>query len=114
MHAGALNRNLSAAHELHYALRAAAARAPLGYSLIGARKMRWAGEMKFSIALVNPKTNEERTVTMTVPADQISRACKSSDPAFSVMTFAKPVFPRGFMPIGGGACPLRPVLSLVR
>lgn len=94
-----------------FALRTARQCAPQGFASIQpvtARELRWSGPMKFELALVNPRTSEDRTIVVDLTAEQVSQARESEDPAAWVWTFAKPQFPPGFMAVGNGVCPVRP------
>jgi hypothetical protein len=59
--------------------------------------------MMYEVRLVNPKTNEERTVT--VFAD---RTAAEGSPCLHtyVQTIARPDIPAGFMPISNGVRPV--------
>ena len=55
----------------------------------------------YEIDLVNPKTNEETAVTVSLTELQRARAKRSPDWMRSVQQFAQPLIPPNFMPIGG-------------
>jgi hypothetical protein len=96
-----------------FALRTARQCAPLGFASIlpvKARELRWSGSMKFEVALVNPKTSEDRTIIVELAADQVEQARESGDQAGWIQTFAKPKFPPDFMAVCNGVCPVRPKL----
>ena len=59
--------------------------------------------MRFSyeIDLVNPKTNAETLVTISITELQRARAKKSPCWMREVQILANPLLPPGFMPIGG-------------
>jgi hypothetical protein len=59
--------------------------------------------MMYEVRLVNPRTSEEKTVT--VFAD---RTAAQAAPCFQtfVQTIARPDIPSGFIPIGGGVRPV--------
>jgi hypothetical protein len=58
--------------------------------------------MRFSykVDLVNPKTNEETAVTVSITELQRARAKRSPDWMRAVQDFARPLLPAGFMPLG--------------
>jgi hypothetical protein len=60
--------------------------------------MNW---FSYEIDLVNPTTNEETSVTVSITELQRARAKRSPDWMRSVQQFAQPLLPSGFMPIGG-------------
>jgi hypothetical protein len=60
--------------------------------------------MIYEVDVVNPKTNEERTLTVEVTAEQNTAARISTDWMREVQLLAE--IPDGFMPIGGRVRPL--------
>ena len=58
--------------------------------------------MMFSVALVNPKTNEQRTITVSLSPEQIAAAKSSPCEQTYVQGVARPDIPDGFMPLGNG------------
>jgi hypothetical protein len=56
----------------------------------------------YEVDLVNPKTNEETAVTVSISELQRARAKQSLDWMATVQDMARPLMPAGFMPIGMG------------
>ena len=59
--------------------------------------MKW---FSYEIDLVNPKTNEETAVTVSISELQRARAKASADWMGALQDLARPLLPEGFMPIG--------------
>lgn len=55
----------------------------------------------YEVDVVDPKTSEETTVTVSITELQRARAKSGLDWMRTVMDFARPEMPAGFMPIGG-------------
>jgi hypothetical protein len=62
---------------------------------------------EYLVEVVNPRTSEERHVTVFVTELQLRRAKRSSDWRQSIQDIARPVIPKGFMPIGGRVAALQ-------
>jgi len=58
--------------------------------------------MNYEVAIINPKTNEERKIFAELSLEQV-KAAKAS-PCFQtfVQNIVRPVMPEGFMALGGG------------
>ncbi|WLA53193.1 hypothetical protein [Bradyrhizobium diazoefficiens] len=54
----------------------------------------------YLVEIVNPKTNEERQVTVSVTELQLARAKRSQDWMAAIQDLARPLIPAGYMPIG--------------
>lgn len=59
--------------------------------------MKW---YDYAVDLVDPKTNEEMTVIVSVTELQRSRAKRSRDWMQAIQDIGRPLFPKTFMPIG--------------
>jgi hypothetical protein len=62
--------------------------------------------MNYEVAIINPKTNEERKILAELSPDQ-AEAAKAS-PCFQsfVQSIVRADIPAGFMPIGNGVNPV--------
>lgn len=56
--------------------------------------------IEYQVDVVDPKTNEERQVTVSVTPLQRARAKRSSDWMRAIQDLARPLIPAGFLPIG--------------
>ncbi|MET4345509.1 hypothetical protein [Bradyrhizobium sp. RT9a] len=56
--------------------------------------------IEYQIDLVDPKTNEERQITVSVTPLQRTQAKCSSDWMRAIQELARPLIPAGFLPIG--------------
>jgi len=56
--------------------------------------------IKYQIDVVDPKSNEERQVTVSVTPLERARAKRSSDWMQAIQDLARPLIPAGFLPIG--------------
>ncbi|MDH2400780.1 hypothetical protein QCM77_12625 [Bradyrhizobium sp. SSUT18] len=54
----------------------------------------------YEIDLIDPKTNEERQITVSVTPQQRAQALCSSDWMRVIQDIARPLIPAGFLPIG--------------
>ncbi|MCK1671237.1 hypothetical protein [Bradyrhizobium sp. 150] len=54
----------------------------------------------YEIDVVDPKTNEERQITVSVTPEERARAKCSSDWMRVIQDLARPLIPVGFLPIG--------------
>lgn len=54
----------------------------------------------YQIDVVDPKSNEERQVTVSVTPLERARAKRSSDWMHAIQDLARPLIPAGFLPIG--------------
>ena len=59
--------------------------------------------MNFEVAIVNPRTSEQRKILAELSAEQVAAA--KASPCFQtfVQNIVRPDIPDGFMPIGNGA-----------
>ncbi|TFV75304.1 hypothetical protein E4K64_16510 [Bradyrhizobium frederickii] len=55
---------------------------------------------EYQIDVVDPKSNEERQVTVSVTPLERARAKRSSDWMRAIQDLARPLIPAGFLPIG--------------
>jgi hypothetical protein len=62
--------------------------------------------MMYEVALVNPKTNEEKKIVVTLSHEQAEGAKVSPCLQTYVQGVAWADIPDGFMPIGGGVRPV--------
>jgi hypothetical protein len=54
----------------------------------------------YLVEVVNPRTSEERQVTVSVTELQLARAKRSIDWREAIQDLARPLIPAGFMPMG--------------
>ncbi|WP_426608975.1 hypothetical protein [Bradyrhizobium sp. McL0616] len=54
----------------------------------------------YLVEVVNPKTNEEQHVTVSVTELQLARAKRTPDWRAAIQDLARPLIPKGFMPLG--------------
>lgn len=62
--------------------------------------------MNYEVAIVNPRTNEQRNVFVTLSADQVDAAKASPCEQSFVQRLASSEIPAGFLPIGNGVRPV--------
>ncbi|MHC4043565.1 hypothetical protein [Bradyrhizobium sp. 23AC] len=55
---------------------------------------------EYQIDVVDPKSNEERQVTVSVTPLERARAKRTPDWMRSIQDLARPLIPAGFLPIG--------------
>jgi hypothetical protein len=58
--------------------------------------------MNYEVAIINPKTNEERTILAELSVDQADAARASVCLQSFVQNIIRPDIPSGFMPLGNG------------
>jgi ribosomal protein L1 len=54
----------------------------------------------YLVEIVNPKTSDEQIVTVSVTELQLARAKRSPDWMAAIQDLARPLIPKGYMPIG--------------
>jgi hypothetical protein len=62
--------------------------------------------MNYEVALVNPKTSEQKTIVVELSTDQASAAKSSPCLNSFVQAIAWPDIPAGFLPVGNGVRPV--------
>lgn len=62
--------------------------------------------MNYEVALVNPKTNEERKIVVVMSAHEHNAASASSDFNSHIMNKIRPLVPVGFLMIGNAVRPV--------
>ena len=62
--------------------------------------------MNYEVKLVNPKSNEERKVIVSLSPEQVTAVKGLECWMEYVQALAQPDIPEGFMPIGNGAKPV--------